>query len=144
MALEIDRQVRAGVVWVTGISRGDVYWASVRPAHAVASEQHHDVPSPWLVVSGNAVHARFPIVIAVPFTTQVTKADGFRGARILVPEAHKLPGRGGATLPGDSLALTEQIRVLAHERLTKGPVARLSKAAMASVEAALKHVLDMP
>ena len=38
---------------------------------------------------------------------------------------------------------TEQVRVLSHERLVKGPVAKLSKSALASVEAGLKHVLDM-
>jgi mRNA-degrading endonuclease toxin of MazEF toxin-antitoxin module len=110
----------------------------------VGSEQNHEDATPWLVVSSDAVHARYPIAIVVPLTSKLGKMDDFRGARIVVPESQKLPGKDGAPLSGDSLVLTEQVRVIAHERIIKGPVAKLSTAAMASVEAGLKHVLDMP
>lgn len=134
------------VLFVQGIDRGMVFWATVTAHHAVGSEQFHDQPSPWLVVSSSRLHQRLPIVIAVPLSTQLQKEEAFRGARIRILASHMTPippVPPNRALQGDSLALTEQIRVLAHKRLLDEPVARVSRTALLNVEAGMKYVLEI-
>ena len=138
----IHRRTTAGVVWVDGIQRGEVYWANVPTAHSRGSEQCHDQRSPWLIVSADAVHARNPIVLAAPLTTKLDKAQKFREARISLP--HDGAWIKGREMREDSLVLTEQVRVMAHERLLEGPVAKLTPTALAVVEAGLAFVLGLP
>jgi len=119
-----------------------VYWANVPPAHSRGSEQNHPQDSPWLVVSVDAVHGKFPIVLVVPLTSQLDKAEKFRRARISLPKDGSWAK--GKEMQQDSLVLTEQVRVMAHDRFHEGPVARLNPTTMAAVEAGLAYVLGFP
>jgi mRNA interferase MazF len=122
------------------VHRGEIYYAAVSPGHAVGSEQHGK--RPWLVVSSNAINQRLPIVQAVPLSSKLEKATG-HPYRILVPrdQARALPGRQG--LSTDSIALTEQLRALAKDRLEGDPVARATPAILARVEIGIRFVLGM-
>jgi len=140
--MEIKRRlVAGGVIRVEDIRRGEVYQVNVTPKHAVGSEQHHDKPTPWLIVSADVVSRRFPIVLAAPLTSQVANHEKFREARIHLPLDSWVKSKA---MNHESLVLTEQIRVLSHERLVKGPIATLTDSAMAAVEAGLAYVLGIP
>lgn len=133
---------------VRGIERGMIFWASVTPMEARGSEQRHDDPSPWVVMSRDSIHQNLPIVQAAPLSTKTDKADNpaFRKYRIFVPEeeveTYVLPA-GERGLHGSQLVLTEQARVMSHDRLVGSPVARLSKGALFSVESGLRFVLGI-
>jgi mRNA-degrading endonuclease toxin of MazEF toxin-antitoxin module len=123
-----------------------IFWAEITAAEGKGSEQQE--MRPWLVVSRNQVH-RLPICIAVPLSFKLQKGQSadFRGYRIRLPEAEvqRYATTGGVPQmqQGDSLALTEQVRVMAHQRLRGSPIARVTIAAMAAVEAGLKFVMEL-
>ena len=131
-----------------GIRRGDVYWVEVLDTKG--SEQ--SMRRPWVVVSTDNYHQRFPTVIAIPLSSQVHKAGKLPGARILVeaaklvPTAHVNPALPFLCALNDSpsLALTEQVRTLAHERLVgRKPVATLAADALSDIDAGLSYILDL-
>ena len=130
-----------GSTRVIGITKGDVYKILVPSAHCRGSEQHHEVSTPWLVVSTDEIHRNLPIVVAVPLTSQLQKADTFRKARISLEKSSWVKGR---EMSDPSLALTEQVRVIAHDRIKDGPIARLTPASRSAVEAGLAYVLGIP
>lgn len=118
--------------------RGDIFWASLPQREG--SEQHGR--RPVLVVSVDAINSVLPIVIVVPLTAKVEKQN--RQFRILIPESQKIqePGTGGCQ--GDSLALTEQVRVINKGYLDAKRVARVTATAIASVETGLAYVQGIP
>lgn len=136
------------VVFVEGIERGMIFWASVKGAEAKGSEQHHEDPSPWLIVSNDRLHKRLPIVQAAPLTTKLHQEEKFRNSRIrlqadqltVLPQTAR-PAQ--PTLSGDSIVLSEQTRVMSHGRLIGEPVAKLTTKAMLVVEGALAYVFDI-
>lgn len=137
-------------IFVGGIERGMVFWGEVRENETRDAEHFHPLedPCPWIVLSPNLVHRRLPIVIAAPLSSRLHKdqAANFRHYRIRIPESQfekylLPPGQPG--LKGDSLVLTEQLRVFAHDRLIGNPIAIASVVALASVEPGLKYVLDI-
>ena len=97
------------------------------------------------MVSVNSINAQLPIVVAVPLTSELHKIEGARQFRILIPESPKIQEPGHPKgCKGDSLALTEQIRVLSIERLPARRAARLlPERAMGAVEAGMAFVLDI-
>lgn len=121
--------------------------ASTSHKEVHGSEQGHDQPSPWLVVSSDRLHTRFPIVQAIPLTSQLQKQEQYLEARIRIAGSaivHMTVAPSTRPLAvADTLALTEQLRVLSHERLLSDPIARISKSAYYAVEAGIKHVLGM-
>ena len=120
--------------------RGDIFWASFPPYQSVGSEQHGRRPA--LVVSADKInHSPMPICVVVPLSERVHKAN--RQFRILIPENQKMPEPGTSGLPGDSVALTEQIRCISTERLDPQRVAKVKPAATAAVEAGIKYVLRL-
>jgi mRNA-degrading endonuclease toxin of MazEF toxin-antitoxin module len=130
-----------------GIERGEVYWLEILDTKG--SEQN-DL-RPWLVVSSNKVHQKFPIFIGVPLSTQLHKQDKFRGARQLISEDRILKtawadsaNKFRRPLQGHSLALTEQVRVLSHSRIEDKAVATVAEVIMSDIEAGLSFVLDLP
>lgn len=120
--------------------RGDIFWAEVLKSETRGSEQFNR--RPWLIVSKTILNSRIPVVVAVPLSTRVEKQN--RWFRILVPAREKTAESGTNGCPGDSLALTEQIRVLSVERLDAVRAARVTSKALAAVEAGIAFVLDMP
>jgi mRNA-degrading endonuclease toxin of MazEF toxin-antitoxin module len=124
-------------VLIHGIKRGMIIWG--------------DVPAgqPWLVVSRDDIHQRLPIVLAVPITSQLQKADGetFRKFRIRILQKdithYAITGTDVALQAEDQLALTEQERSMSHDRLLGNPVAFVTPQALYAVEAGLKYVMYM-
>jgi mRNA-degrading endonuclease toxin of MazEF toxin-antitoxin module len=122
--------------------RGDIYWIEIEESQTSGSEQHGC--RPWLIVSLDSINARFPIVVAVPLTTQFHKIEGARQFRIMIFETQKIQEPGHPKgCRGDSLALTEQIRVLSTDRLPSQRAARLAPKAIDGVEAGIAFVLDI-
>lgn len=122
--------------------RGDVFWIDIPKEQTVGSEQREY--RPWLVVSTNSINLQLPVVVAVPLTAELHKIENARQFRVLIPESQKIQEPGhprGCT--GESLALTEQVRVLSIERFPSQRAARLSERAMGAVEAGLAFVLDI-
>lgn len=146
MARQSQRNNR---VLITNISRGMIFWAEVLNREARGSEQRHNVPSPWLIVSTGRIHRRLPIVQAVPLTSKIAKDTGdFRHFRIKLLDSelthYDISGEAPPDRPlniGGQLALTEQLRVLSHDRLLGDPVAQLSSKGIFSVEAGIRYVL---
>ncbi len=140
----------SGQEMICGIARGMVFWGAVEEKESKGTEHFHpkDDPCPWIVLSTPRVHSQLPIVVAAPLTSNLDKDQlaNFRLYRIRIPEVHltkyALPF-GAKSLKGDSLVLTEQIRVMAHARLLDNPIARASLQVLASIEAGLKFVLDL-
>ncbi len=118
--------------------RGDIFWANIPPT--VGSEQHGR--RPVLVVSVNAVNSGLPVVVVVPLTAKIQKAN--RNFRILIPDSQKIQELGTSGCTGESLALTEQVRVMDKFQLDDRRVARLVPAAIGAVEAGLRYVLGIP
>lgn len=144
-----DPTTKEKVVWVRGIERGMVFWAEVFGAQTLGSEQYHDdKPSPWLVVSSNKLHSRYPIIQAVPFTSALQQQSKFPNARILIAADQikhlPLPQGEVALSKGNALVLTEQLRVMAHERLVGQPIAMVTRQSLGAVEAGIKYVLELP
>lgn len=124
--------------FLRGINRGLVFWVDMPAEHTIGSEQYKR--RPWVVVSSDSLHQRMSIVQAVPLTSQRHKADGFLGCRIEITLADFVPSDDGIPLTEDGVALTEQVRVLAHERLDGQPAGKLSQAAMARIDTGLRFV----
>jgi mRNA-degrading endonuclease toxin of MazEF toxin-antitoxin module len=127
---------------IVDLERGMIFWAEVTSKGAVGSEQLKT--RPWLVVSRNKLR-RLGLAIAVPLSTKLAKGEStdFRGFRIRIPETEIEKYSLAAGVPqmqaGDSLVLTEQVRVMDHARFPGNPIARVTVAAMAAVEAGLRQ-----
>ncbi|MBI3697403.1 MAG: type II toxin-antitoxin system PemK/MazF family toxin, partial [Acidobacteria bacterium] len=110
--------------------RGDVYDARLDPVEG--SEQKGS--RPVVIVSRNAINSSSPIVVVVPCTT-------YRAGRRLYP-SHVLVRTPDGGLTADSVALSEQVRVLDKNRLLRRRGA-LSPAAMEQLNRALLITLDL-
>lgn len=128
-------------VFIRGINRGMVFWADVPKPHTMGSEQYKR--RPWLVVSSDTIHQRLALVLAVPLSTQGHKASDFARHRIVMELKDFSPNPDGAPLTEPSVALTEQVRALAHMRLEGEPAGRFSAEAMTRVDAGLRFVLRL-
>lgn len=132
---------------ITGITRGMVIWAAIEPAETKGSEEYKG--RCWVVVSTDNIHCNLPILLAIPLTSQGTIGE-FRRHRIRILDADLRPVEGAgphARLTGglrECIALTDQLRVLAHERVDGDPVGKLTKRAMFALEAAMKYALEIP
>ncbi len=128
--------------------RGEIYWAELPELESVGSEQRGRRPvlvmSEVLIVSVDNVNKDVPICVIVPLTGVITKTP--RQFRIRIPQSEKIDEPGTSGCPGDSLALTEQIRCISVSRLDKrkGKVAQVTPQAIAAVEAGIKYVLKLP
>jgi mRNA-degrading endonuclease toxin of MazEF toxin-antitoxin module len=120
--------------------RGDIYWVNIPKQHTVGTEQYKQ--RPWLVISSNTINSQnLRLIVGVPLTTKVVKQN--RQFRILI-SASEILTEPGASFSGDQLALTEQVRALAIERIEFPRVARVTDTALYAVESGLAFVLDMP
>jgi mRNA-degrading endonuclease toxin of MazEF toxin-antitoxin module len=119
--------------------RGDIFWVSVPAHHTVGSEQQKR--RPWIIFSDDAI-VTHGLVIAVPLSQKIHKQN--RQFRILVTEANILHDLGSTLMPGDRIALTEQLRALSIERLEPLRQGRLTDTALYAVEAGVAFVLAMP
>lgn len=113
------------------VQRGDVYRANLQPSEG--SEQ--DGIRPVVIVSRNAMNQNSPVVVIVPFTDARNKTKTY--------PSHVRFKAGTAGLTMDSIAVCEQVRAVSKSRL-KLALGKLSRAELASIEAALKITLDLP
>jgi mRNA interferase MazF len=90
---------------------------------------------PAIVVSREAINRSSPVVLIVPFT------DAKNKERIYPSQVRFPKGTGGLTL--ESIALCEQVRVVAVSRLGAF-MGRLLQTQMDAIDAALKIALDLP
>jgi|SRR5579863_2506812 len=111
--------------------RGDVYQALLDPSRG--SEQAGT--RPVVIVSRDAINQFSPVVVVVPVTGRENKR------RIYPSQAELKAGEGG--LAKDSVALCEQIRAIAVERLT-ARLGHLPNSRIESINTALKIALDLP
>ena len=111
--------------------RGEVYEARLEPTEV--SEQGGTLPV--ILVSRDVINAASPVVLAIPFTTSR------RNRRIYPTQVLVKAPDGG--LEQDSVALGEQVRVLAKTRLL-GLRGSLSDTALRKLEQALVIALDLP
>ena len=109
--------------------RGDIYWADFPKTEGLGSEQVGR--RPVVIVSTNLINSTSPIVVIVPLSARVSKAN--RQHRILIPENEKISEPDTEGCGGESLALTEQVRVLSRERLYGKRVARLTPKGLSAV-----------
>lgn len=86
------------------IRRGDIYYANLNPV--VGSEQGEH--RPVLILSNNKGNRYSPTVIVAPITGNLNKTP--LPTHVLIPKS--------CGLEKDSLALTEQIRVIDRSRLS--------------------------
>ena len=119
--------------------RGDIFWISVPARHTVGSEQQKR--RPWIIFSDDAVLTQ-GLVIAVPLSLKANKQN--RQYRILVSDSNILRDPGSTLIPGDRVALTEQLRALSVDRLEPPRQGRLTDTAFYAVEAGVAFVLAMP
>jgi len=111
--------------------RGDVYRAELDPA--LGSEQGGT--RPVVIVSRDALNANAPIVVIVPLTGKENKQKTY-------PTHVELKtGEGG--IDKDSLALCEQVRSIAKQRM-KEKLGHLPLQKISTLNAVLKITLDLP
>jgi mRNA interferase MazF len=112
------------------VNRGDVYLTRFDPSEG--SEQAGIRPA--VIVSRDPMNAGLSTVVVVPFTS-------YRPGRRLYPSRTILPaGEGG--LPQDSVAIGEQVRVVAKHRLLR-LLGTLSPNAVAAIDEALRAALNL-
>jgi mRNA-degrading endonuclease toxin of MazEF toxin-antitoxin module len=133
---------------VLGIRRGMVFRVEITERDSKGIETFRGVnePAPYVVLSRDSVHRNMPLALAAPLTTKVEKAMGAAGSyRITVEPEHVTRYADQSGVRGldaePRVVLTEQLRVIAHERLLENPIAQFDEEALAAVEAGLLYVL---
>lgn len=112
------------------MKRGEVYDARLDPTEGFEQAGTR----PVVIVSRNVLNVNSRIVLAVPCTT-------YRGKRIY--PTHVLIQAPDGGVDRDSIALGEQVRVLAKTRLL-GLRGELAEATMTQISWALLVALDLP
>ena len=113
------------------MKRGDVYLANLDPTKGSEQSGFRTV----VIVSRDAINRSSPVVIAVPCTS-------WSKGRNLYPSQVLLTAPDGG-LTADSIALCEQVRAIAGDRLTRR-WGVLSPATMLLLDRALLITLDLP
>lgn len=105
--------------------------------NTVGTEQQKD--RPYIIMSRNSVNDLEKNVVGVPLSTQLHKASSYR---IKLPVAEIIKDAGYNKPIQESVALTDQLRVLDVSRLIQ-KVGRLSDAAIISVGLGLSFLFDI-
>ncbi len=120
------------------IKQGEIYWVSVKGTDIQGSEQKKD--RPYVIVSRNQINRLGPNVVGVPFTSKLHQA---RAHRVSIPVSHIVQNPACSRKLLDSVALTDQIRVLDKGRLELPKMGDLSETAKNGLEGALAYVFDI-
>jgi mRNA-degrading endonuclease toxin of MazEF toxin-antitoxin module len=118
--------------------QGEIYWVLMKDTATTGVEQKKD--RPYVVVSRNQINRLGQHVVAVPFTTKLHHACGHR---ILIPTTQMILNPACARKLKDSVALSDQIRVLDKSRLEQPKMGDLSETARLGIEGALAYVFDI-
>jgi mRNA-degrading endonuclease toxin of MazEF toxin-antitoxin module len=120
------------------VRQGEIYWATITPAETVGSEQFKR--RPFVIVSRDAINRLGQNVVAVPLSSRVHKASQHR---IFLPVAEMIKDATCQDSLVDSVALTDQIRVLDISRLESPKIGRLSQTATVALELGLAFLFDI-
>jgi mRNA interferase MazF len=116
---------------MTKPNNGEVWLANLNPGRGTEPGKMR----PVLIVQGQALlDAGHPSTLIVPLTTNLM--NNAAPLRLRVPARERLDQ--------DSDLLIDQLRAIDNRRLTGGPLARLSIAAMREVYRAIADVLEIP
>ena len=110
--------------------RGEIWLANLNPGRGTAPGKTR----PVLIVQAQALlDVEHPSTLVMPLTTRLI--DGAEPLRIRA--------RAAGAMRRDSDLLIDQVRAIDNRRLSKGPLLRLTDAAMTRVDAAIAEVLDL-
>jgi mRNA-degrading endonuclease toxin of MazEF toxin-antitoxin module len=118
--------------------QGEIYWVEIPPEHTVGSEQYYR--RPYIVVSRTSINRSGKTVVGVPLTTS---GSPFRGPpyRIVIPAKEIVKDVGFHGEVKDSIAKTDQVRVLDKSRL-ENRMGALTKTSFVAVELGLSYLFD--
>ena len=119
------------------VRKGDIYWVDILQGETVGSEQYGR--HPFLVISRSELNGQ-RTVVGIPFTSQFHKAAGHR---VAIPAREVIKEAGCQSKIVNSVALTDQIRVLDKSRLEQR-IGKLSDQAIIAVEIGLSNLFDIP
>jgi mRNA-degrading endonuclease toxin of MazEF toxin-antitoxin module len=120
------------------VKQGEIYWVKMGTGSTQGSEQQKD--RPYVIVSKNQINRLGQNVVGVPFTSQTRKACAHR---VLLPLSHMVPDAASSRQLKESVALTDQIRVLDIGRLEQPKMGELSETARNGIEGALAFLFDI-
>ena len=111
-------------------NRGEVWLANLSPRRGTEPGKTR----PVLIVQAQALlDADHPSTLIVPLTTRLV--DDAEPLRVRV--------RASGRLPSDSDLLIDQLRAIDNRRLIEGPMLRLTPRAMATIDSAVRDVMDL-
>ncbi len=121
------------------VKQGDIYWVDIPSAHTVGSEQYKR--RPYIVVSRTSVNRNSRTVVGVPLTTaDLSKPQ--HAYRIVIPSKEIVRDIGYSGDVKDSIAKTDQVRVLDKARL-ETKLGTLSNTATVAVGLGLAFLFDL-
>jgi mRNA-degrading endonuclease toxin of MazEF toxin-antitoxin module len=130
--------------------RGELYELEI-PEGEIEGKEFFGVHA-YVVVSVNAISENTRLAVVVPLTSPISKETGARKDvgdygrfRRKIPEGSKIRfPNTGTPYSGESIALTEQVRVISIERFKKPAFGKLTEGAMAQIELGLAWVQGIP
>jgi mRNA-degrading endonuclease toxin of MazEF toxin-antitoxin module len=122
------------------IKPGDIYFVTIRPAETRGSEQHSR--RPFVIVSRLSLNLKSTIVSGIPLTTTGAGTNRHPPQRIHIPANEIAKDVCYSGTVQDSVALTDQVRVLAKERL-ETKMGTLSDTALAAIGAGLNFLFNL-
>lgn len=113
------------------IRRGDIYFVDLNPVRGREQKGRR----PVAVISNDAINAK-PLVVTVVVGTsgQNVSQDFSTNVRV---------SRDDSGLPDETVFMRFQVRTLDHSRFPKRRAGKLSQAALARLDAAVKYCLDL-
>ena len=120
------------------VKQGEIYWVIASDLDIQGSEQLKN--RPYVIVSRTAINQQGTNVVGVPLSTQTHKANSHR---ILIPLAYMIKNAACTRPLSDSVALTDQMRVLDASRLEQPRMGQLSDPAMGALELGLAYLFDI-
>ena len=120
------------------VKHGERYWVFAKDLDVTGSEQQKN--RPYVIVSRNAINQLGFNVVGVPVSTKIHKANSHR---ILIPAGPMIKDLACARIMGDSVALTDHIRVLDHSRFEQPKMGKMSDTAMGGIEPGLAFLFDI-
>lgn len=122
------------------IKPGDIYWVNIPRDQTVGSEQYKR--RPFVIVSRLLINRSSRVVVGVPLTTGGLDRPTQPPHRIIIPSTEIVREIGYTDVIEDTVALTDQVRVLAKERLERKRGV-LSATALASIGLGLSYLFDL-
>ena len=120
------------------IKQGEIYMVEIPKSHTVGTEQWKR--RPYIIMSRLAVNRAGDNVIGIPLSSATHKACQHR---ILLPAVEIIKTVGSTFNFVNSVALTDQARVLDYQRLELPCIGTLSRNAVLSVQLGLAFLFDI-